>query len=385
MKTKNLFLLVFILSVFFSLTSCGGSSIKNIDKEPNNKIEEAVAIKLDTVPFSTTIQEKGDYDWYKIEIPAQGYFSIMASKIPEGVVPEVKFAVYQEWEENKVKDISDWSQFPAIVHFPEKGTYYFQIHDDYDDAFSKDPIILKTEFDKEFDKYEMNDKIEQAQITNFDQSLIFYIYPKNDYDWFKIPLDGKDGYIKVMLKETNEDVNPEIKFVQLNEWGENKIKDLSGWNAFPSALLLPKEGDLYFEIDDDYNDACSKEAFTLKIEFIPQMDNFEPNNDFKTAKEVAIGDTLSIAIFPKNDQDWFKINSAEADSLKFMAKDWDESINPEIKLYTLNEETNEVKKFSGWENFPHTFGVEANTTYYFAIDDDYGDAASEKPFDVIIK
>jgi len=88
MKTKNLFLLVFILYAFFSLTSCGGSSIKDVDEEPNNKIEEAVVLELDTVPFSTTIQEKEDYDWYKIEIPAKGYFSIMASEIPEGLVPK---------------------------------------------------------------------------------------------------------------------------------------------------------------------------------------------------------------------------------------------------------------------------------------------------------
>ena len=84
-----------------------------------------------------------------------------------------------------------------------------------------------------------------------------------------------------MLKETYEDVNPEIKFVRYNEWGEDKIEDLSGWNDFPNALLLPKEGDLFFEIHDD---ACSKEPFTMKLEFLPQMDKFKPNNDFKTAK-----------------------------------------------------------------------------------------------------
>jgi len=284
-----------------------------------------------------------------------------------------------------VKDISNWSKFPAIVHFPEKGTYYFEIHDDYDDAFSKDPIILKSAFEEEFDKYEMNDNIKEAQITNFDQTLIFNIYPKKDYDWFKIKLDGKEGYLKVMLKETNEDVNPEIKFVQYNEWGEDKIEDLSEWNDFPSALLLPKEGDLYFEIHDDYDDACSKEPFTLKLGFIAQMDKFEPNNDFKTAKEVAREDTITLAIFPKNDMDWYMINSLEDTTLEFLSKDWDDAINPEIRLYTLNESTNKVEEFSEWENFPHKFHVEANTTYYFAIEDDYGDAASEKPFDVIIK
>ncbi|MEA3450993.1 MAG: hypothetical protein U9Q83_03720, partial [Bacteroidota bacterium] len=354
MKVKQIFSLVLALFVVFYFSSCGDDSIKDMDNEPNNSIEEAVLLELDTVPFSTKIQEEGDVDWFKVEIPAQGYYSIMASSIPEEIGAEVKFALFEEWEGKKVKDISGWLDFPAVMHIPKAGTYYFRIKDDYSDAFSEEAIILKTQFVEEFDKYEMNNVIKSAQVINLNQSLELFIYPKKDVDFFKIEAPGKKGYIKAMVKEDNDGVNLEIKFVQYNEWADNKISDLTGWLEFPAAVLIPDEGDVYFIVQDDYSDGSSTEVFTLKIDYVAQMDSMETNNTFKDAKVASRGDTLNLAIFPKGDEDWFVITIEEGETLEFLAKDWDGAINPEIKFHTLNDK-NELANYSSWENFPYTF------------------------------
>jgi len=374
--------MVLFVLVYFS--SCGKDSVKNMDTEPNNSIEEAVLLELDTVPFSTKIQEIGDNDWFKVEIPSQGYFAISASNMPEGINAEVKFALYEEWQGSKQKDISGWLEFPAVIHFPKAGTYYFVLHDDYDDASSKEPINIKIQYTEEFDKFEMNNDIETAQITSLNKTFEFYLYPNGDYDYFKIDAPKKNGYIKMMIKENYDDINPEIKFFKYDEWSDDKVSDLTGWLEFPAAFLIPAEGDIYFAIHDDYNDASGTEPYTLKIEFVDQMDSNEVNNTFKEATDLARGDTLSLAIFPKGDNDWYKITIADGETLEFLSKDWDGAIKPEIKLHTLNDK-NELSDYSGWEEFPHSFNVTIGTTYYICIKDDYDDAAAEKAFVVVVK
>jgi len=381
---KVTFILLSISFVF--IISCSKySSVKNKDKEPNNHIEKAVQLNLDTIPFNTIIQEKGDVDWFKVNIPSQGYYRIMASSIPQNVKPEVRFALYQEWEGSKEKPISNWLRLPLAFHVAKAGTYYFKIHDDYDDAFSKNPIVLKTMFTKEFDKNEMNDVSKNATLTSFNQTLNFNIYPKGDYDWFKIGTENKKGYLKAMIKENYSNVKPKIKFVQYNEWDSNKITNLTGWLKFPAAVLLPPKGDVYYVIHDDYNDAATTKPYSLKLEYINQMDNEEPNNNYKTAKEASVGDTLHIALFPKGDIDFYKIKTNQGKTLKFLAKDWDNAIHPQVVMYSLNEDTNKLNRISEWEYFPHSFNVNANTVYYFSVLDDYNDAASDKTFVVIIK
>jgi len=252
MKAKHIFTLVFTLLTFFYLTSCGDDDgIKSMDTEPNNSIEEAVLVPLDTVPFTTTIQEEGDIDWYKIEIPSQGYFAIKSSNMPDGLNLEVKFALYEEWDGTKQHDISSWLNFPAVIHIPQAGTYYFVIQDDYNDAFSDEPITLKMQFTEEFDEFEMNNDVETANIVTLDQTFDTYIYPTGDVDFFKIEAPNKDGYVKIMAKGINDNILPEIQFFQFDEWADEQVSELSSWLEFPAAIILPTEGDIYFKIHDD--------------------------------------------------------------------------------------------------------------------------------------
>ena len=382
MKTKNIFLFGFVF-IFFILSSCGGGGIKDMDNEPNNKVTEAVALPMDTSSFISHIQENGDYDWFKIEIPEQGYYNIASIKSPEGLHLQVRFATYNPEESNKEKYISDWFDLPAIMHFPAKGIYYYVLHDDFDDASSKEDIVLKPKFTPEFDKYEMNDKAKDAKEMGFDQEFEMYIYPAYDFDWFKMKIDDKKGYLKTSIAETHEGVNLQIKFAVKNPDGNDYIT-VQEWSEFPVAVTLPDADELYFYIHDDYEDAYSKEPYSVKLTYLPEMDKYEPNNTYKQAKDAAVGDTLDIAIYPKNDFDWFKLTTNAGDSIKFIVQDVEGAIHPQIKIYTLNEEGNDVQTYRDWQDFPYAVTMEG-TEYYLQIHDDYEDARSEKTFKFIIK
>ncbi len=368
------------LALCVFLTACGGGGA---DNEPNNTIEEASEIVLDE-PFEIKIDPKDDVDWFKVNVSEQGYLLVQANNTPENLNLEARFALYEEWEGKKGKEIKGWTDIPAVLHVPEAGTYYFAIIDDYNDEASTDPISIKVEFVSEFDDFEFNESPETAKELEFGKAQKIYIYPKGDKDWFKVHMDKK-GYIKTMIKNSQEEVVPEIKFIKVDDWASDEQKELRGWGKFPNACYVADTGMVYLLIHDDYDDAGSKGELELKVDFIDDIDVNEPNEIHDSAKTVSRNDTLNLAIFPSGDKDFYKIQVDEGNKLSFMAKDFSDDIVPEIKLYTLDTLENKLTEFSGWEKFPAEIEVETRTLYYFMIHDDYDDKGSEKLFQVLVK
>lgn len=378
---KNLTWLTFvsiISCIFFTACKGGGA-----DNEPNNTIDEASEIVLDE-PFEIKIDPKGDVDWFKVNIAEQGYLIVQASNVPENLNLEARFALFEEWEGKKDKEIKDWTTLPAVLHVPEAGTYYFAIIDDYNDESSSDPISIKVEFVKEFDSFELNDSPETAKELKFGDVEKIYIYPKGDNDWFKVHVDKK-GYIKTMIKNSQEGVTPEIRFVKVDDWSGNKEKELRGWGTFPNACYVADTGMVFLQIHDDYDDASSQGEFELKVDFIDNMDVNEPNDIYDSAKQVNRADTLNLAIFPSGDKDFYKIKVDKGTKLSFMTKDHDEAIVPEVRLYTLDTINNKLAEYSEWKTLPAEIDVKAGNLYYFQIHDDYDDKGSEKLFQILIK
>jgi hypothetical protein len=283
----------------------------------------------------------------------------------------------------KDKEIKGWTDIPAVLHVPEAGTYYFAIIDDYNDEASTDPISIKIEFVPEFDEFEFNDSPETAKELKFGDVQKVYIYPKGDKDWFKVHMTKK-GYIKTMIKNSQEGVVPEIKFLKVDDWAGDEQKELRGWGKFPNACYIADTGMVYLLLHDDYDDAGSEGEFEFKVDFIDDIDVNEPNEVYDSAKMVKRKDTLNLAIFPSGDKDFYKIQINQGNKLSFMAKDFSDDIVPEVRLYTLDTIDNKLKEFSGWERLPAELEVETGKLYYFMIHDDYDDKGSEKLFQVLI-
>ena len=368
--------------LLIALISCGGG--KGGDNEPNNTIDQASKITL-AQPFSTKITPVGDNDWFKVEIPEQGYLKVQASNIPEEIGLEVAFALYQEWEGEKIKYIREWHRVPDAVFIPKAGTYYFVIKDDYDDKESKNPIEMKVDFLKEFDPNEPNNKPEDAKLVQLNSVINPAIYPTGDQDWLKVKVE-KQGYLLLKSKNVPEDIVPQIKYTIYDEWSEPKIKEIKDWHHIPDSCSVINTGEYYILLHDDFDDRSSETTFELKIDFLEEMDQYEPNDNFKDAKSVNRGDTLKLAIFPKGDYDYFKIKLEEENKIKFMAKDFASNIVPEIRIYILNPENpNKLTKVIDWKRCPVEFELEVDKDYFFLVHDDYDDRSSPKLFELKIE
>ena len=176
-----------------------------------------------------------------------------------------------------------------------------------------------------------------------------------------------------------------MRYSIFDEWADPKVKTIRDWRKMPDACFVPKAGEYYILLHDDYSDKNSEKPFDLKIDFLDEMDQSEPNDDFKEAKTINRGDTLNLAIFPTGDNDYYKIKISKGDKIKFMAKGFS-NITPEIKLFVLDEkDINKLKGFSDWKKLPAEFDVESGQEYFVLVHDDYGDASSPKAFEIRVE
>lgn len=380
---RSVCLLVLLLIVLSWIGGCGGKGGGG-DKEPNNSVEEAGEITLDE-SFPIKINPTGDVDWFKVGLSEQGYLNVRAGECPEELNLEVAFALYKEWEGEKEERIRGWNRLPDAVFIPQGGTYYFAVKDDYDDTSSGQSIQIKASFLKEFDPFEPNDKPEEAKLVEAGSIVKPAVYPTGDVDWLKVKLENQ-GYLFLKSNNVPEGIIPEASNFLFDEWADPKVKEIRSWKKFPNACFIPDSGEYLIKLHDDYDDAASETPYDLKIEFLEQMDKNEPNDEFINARSANRGDTLTLAIFPAGDRDYYKVKTADAQNLKFLAKGFSNDIIPEIKLMVLDENNPDaLKEASAWKRLPADFEVEANKEYFVLLHDDYDDAGSPGAFQLIIE
>jgi len=372
----------FYFLIFFMFTgcvlmflACGGAS-----NEPNDKISEATEVEL-AKSFITKIKPKEDVDWFKVKVPEKGYLSVSASEVPENFKLLTSFALYREWEGKKEEFLRHHKELPAAVAIPEAGTYYIKIEDDYNDQESSKNFKIKVDFIKEMDKFEPNNTPKTAKIIKDGTIVNPAIYPDGDNDWFKIKVE-EQGYISVKAKNFPEQITPEVKFVLYDEWSKPKTKELRSWNEIPEACFVPEAGEYYICLHDNYDDNMSTKNFDFRVDFIREIDKYEPNDDFIDAKELTRGDIIEPAIFPRKDNDYFKFTLKENNKVRFVAKNFSSEIVPEVKIYIVNPENpNELKEVTDWKECPAEFELELNKEYYLCLHDNYDDKSEPSTFE----
>ncbi|MBN2543210.1 hypothetical protein JXI42_10130 [bacterium] len=361
--------------------SCGGP----VDKfEPNNEITEAVEVELGE-PFTITIKPMHDRDWFKVPVFGQGYLKIQVNKVPEALELEAAFALYKKLDRSKEQWLTDWKKLPNALYVPKADTYYFVIKDNYDDKSSEEPIFVKMDFIEELDATEPNNNVDEAYEVELGSTVKPAIYPGRDFDWFKVKVLER-GYLSVSCKSVPNQIDLEVYFAVYNEWADPKVKKLTDWKKLPSACFVPDSGEYIIVLHDDNDDKFSERSFDMKVEFIEDMDPSEPNDDFRDASSVKLGDTIKLAIFPTGDNDYYKIKLHKGDVIKVEMNGQTGGIVPEARLYTVNdEEPNKLKAFTHWNKLPAEFSIDVGGEVYIHIHDDYDDKSSPEPFEVTVK
>src|SRR6056297_592436 len=165
------------------------------------------------------------------------------------------------------------------------------------------------------------------------------VFPQRDRDYYyfhvekagryTIKVTGKDAasrpYIRVM------DGNNSTLFRHYADEGEPKLEA-----TFDQGYL--NIGDkICFEIYQ-YGDNNVID-YTVKLSVVGVADNYEPNNRFKKAKLIPIGQTTSAYLFPKGDLDYYRIDVDKPGDLDMKVSSKDPLIRPSVRMLTSENST----------------------------------------------
>ena len=105
--------------------------------EPNNNFDQAYRLAVnDTVQIA--IFPQGDNDYFTLTPELNSTLRI-ATKHPQDFRPEIQ--LYEEIDFEQIP-IGKWQALPINIEVEANQKYYIQLHNKYDDAYSREPVLF---------------------------------------------------------------------------------------------------------------------------------------------------------------------------------------------------------------------------------------------------
>lgn len=345
------------------------------EAEINNSPETAFKVEPGTTVRSA-IFPTGDADWFKIVVQKQGYLQTLAKDVPKALGLEVRYSTYDEWDGTTV--IRNWQRVPDGC-FVTPGEYYITLIDNYNDAESLQAFPFRIDFIEEIDAGEPNNKPEDATSVELGQTVQPAIYPQGDADWFKVKVEEK-GYLRVTARDVPRSLGLQVRYCTYDEW--DGVTVIRSWKSLPDGCPV-EPGEYYICLIDNYNDAAADTSFSMRVEFLKEMDSAEPNDSPSSAKSFLPGEAKTMAIYPTGDHDYYAVELEEAGTITLQVQDVPRALGLQVSLLTPKDDNpSEYLRIDGYKRLPAEYSLDAGKQYYLQFLDNYNDASSTDTFRV---
>ncbi len=155
---------------------------------------------------------------------------------------------------------------------------------------------------------EPNDRREQANEIRLGETVEGFFQQKRDYDWYKLVMDEPGKKIIRIEISGVPDVN--IRLDVADETGAQlKSSNFTRKGGPESIINLGVTEGIYYITALGY-EANVNDKYTLGIQMIGPWEEgqeFEPNDSYKQANEIRLGETVQGLFQPEDDPDWYKL------------------------------------------------------------------------------
>lgn len=299
--------LIGVLTFFILLFVGSGAALATTDVEPNDSRAEAVKMTFDAnnqFYIEGDISGYWDEDYYSLELPADGSFSIEGLEyLSHSFDIEIQTATGEELEYYSTK----LGSTDVYEHVSEtglkKGLYFIKIsRDQTSDNMDYD---FKVTFNENpyFEKESNESRSEATPITlnqeytgwrlNYDTDYYYFETSKNGELKLSFPNSLKNRYIVELLDINGNDIS--WFYTNLNSTIDDKLFHIG----------IPK-GSYFLKISNyDYE---SKEKYTFELNFKENaLIELEPNGERSKATEVKLNQRYT-GIFDDNyDKDYYRV------------------------------------------------------------------------------
>lgn len=227
---------------------------------------------------------------------------------------------------------------------------------------------------------EPNDEIGQAGAVSLGEPFELTIEPAGDRDWFAVEVPGP-GYLDVGTGSVPDEIGLEVAFARHQKWEAEKENWLRGWEEPPVAAWVPEAGTYHVAVHDDHDDGESDEPIELRVDFVEPFDPQEPNDTPEEAAEQKLDAVATVAVFPRGDRDWFRVEAPGSGYLEVHARDVPDGVGPEVLFTQHDEWSGERSDLRGWVDVPAAVFLPEAGTYHVALRDDHDNARSRDTFE----
>lgn len=299
--------------VFLFLLAIGSPLSAQDPFEPDNNQKSARPIPFNKTETRTL--PKGDWDWYKLDVPSTG---IVRARIEGWNKEAFKQATpYIKYYTPGGRQIREWRHDVMYV----KGELYVSIAEHWDDGQvqgSDDPYKVTFTFEPETDRSEPNNTRDSARPLKFGEVAEARLVPWDDGDYFRLDAPAT-GIVRMQLDDWNaEAFKKKVPYVRFFQAGDSAIRE---WRHDAQVV----QGPVYCLIQEHWYDdkvVGADAPFKVSFTFEPETDASEPNNGMKTARAVAFDQTITARLVPWKDVDYFKLDVPAVGIVRMKIDHW---------------------------------------------------------------
>ncbi len=234
--------------------------------EPNNGPAEAAPLTLGTQTL-LNILPRGDYDWFRIEVPIAGELYIELEEVPENLDLYVSVLdANQASISGSIGPPREGAVTEAIVDLPRAGAYYIQIWDGSSNARSIDPALLTTTFTPIAEALEPNDSFSMARPIKLGESYLGNILPKGDYDWYIIEAP-RAGTFVVNVDDVDDKLDIYATLYDAEVRGSSAYGPPREGAATEAEFEVPAAGLYRLRLHDGSSNNRSAKPFRFQVDF----------------------------------------------------------------------------------------------------------------------
>lgn len=231
--------------------------LKEMDPhEPNDTLPQAEKIESGKKMTSYVIP-KGDRDLFQIKVDRSGYLFAKVKAHPDTVGPEVRFL--EKGKEGGLIPISGYRVMPAGAAVNDPGSYYIEVGDDHNDAWSKKAIQWEAQFIAQMDSTEPNAKRRDAHPISTTDTLKIALFPQGDRDLFRFTPERSRRI--AISAEGAKGIKPQVQVVQ----GAVSNRNITRWETLPGYFKVKKGKEYFMTLRLKGDGDGSRSPFLLRL------------------------------------------------------------------------------------------------------------------------
>jgi len=199
-----------------------------------------------------------------------------------------------------------------------------------------------------------------------------------DEDYYSLSV-SQPSVLTISVKNVAQGFRPYLRIYNSNKICFDSTAALSG-QEISYFLEISEAGNYFILLKDRYDTFASQESYLLGIDLKIGVDNYEPNSDFATAREVDMREDLIATIFPRADQDYFKCDIKERGIFYIKMNDVPGGFRPSLKIYNSSGQVISQKGGSLGEKIDLETEIAEPGCYYMLIKDWYSNFYSTETY-----